>query len=588
MAESIELAVTPLSLKVSPGESAEYSITLRNRGKTVDQITIAVEGIDAGWYNLPVSSVALFPNDKDNARLIIRLPEKVDFQVNSFPFKIKAISQEMPSDTASIDVMLEIKAAPRLEILLTPETLSGRKATCQVSINNPDDRETKVTLLASSPRSRLRFSFQQDSLTLAGGGKAETNLYVRLSWIALLFGGNKYDFKVIAEQSGVAPEGKIIREGQLVHTPWYRVFSRIRIPWMARPPAIKSFEVTTENKRDFKLKWAVQRAVRVKLGEADVEAKSESAIHPAESTQYILTASNRHGVVTRTVEVNPLPLPQAKSSPRISLSLSPTVSRAQAGIMPTQVIAQLKNLSEIVDKFIIEVEGIDESWYNRSASSIALMPQATDQVQIMFQPPKKKGVTAGIYTFGITVRSQSTTGESATVVGQLEVLPAVEFKIKSRPFRITAMRKAAYVISLTNTSVSDANITLEASDLDEGCKFQFKPPQLLLGAWHTIEVPLMIRPKRGSIIGANKRFDVTVTATPDAGAAQTVTCEFNHSPLMKSWKPIWRMIKAIIAIAVIVVALYYILKLGGGWKALIDNPGDWFKVLFQKIEGWFS
>jgi uncharacterized membrane protein len=587
MPESIELIVAPTSLKAARGESTDCNIALSNRGKTVDQITLAVEGIDPGWYNLPVSSVALFPNDKDNAKLIIRIPENVESTARWFPFRIKAISQENPAVVVYADLTLEIRSAPLLEAAITPETIKGRKGTFQVSVNNPDDREAKVNFKASSPRNRLRFAFRPDSLTLAGGGKGETSLDVRLSWMTLLFGGKTNDFQVNADQLAGEQEKNVLLNGHLVYTPWYLIFSKIRIPWIARPPAIKSFEVTTDDKRDFRLKWMVQRAVRVKLGDADVEAKGESLVHPAEVTQYVLSANNRHGVVTRTLEISPLPVPQARTSAKISLSLSPLVSRVQAGIMPAQAIVEVKNTSDIVDKFRIEVEGVDASWYNRSASTIALMPQATDRVQIMFQPQKKKGVRAGIYPFGITVSSQSTASESATILGQLEILPAVEFKTKIRPFRLTGMRKGAYMVNLANTGVSDADITLEACDLDEGCKFQFKPAKLLLGAWNSIDVPLTIRPKRNSIIGQIKRFDVTLTAGAEGGTPQTVTCEFNHSPLMKSWKPIWRAIKLIIVIAVIVIAIYYILKVGGGWAAFRESPKDWFNHLIRTIEGWF-
>jgi hypothetical protein len=588
MSERIELVATPVKLTVSPGESAECAIALRNRGKTVDQITIAVEGIDPGWYNLPVSSVALFPNDQDNVKLIVRLPETIESRDTVFNIKVKATSQESPGDITSAGIVLEIKTAARLEVAISPESVSGRKGTYQVSIINPDAREARISLKAASAQRRLRLDLQPDSLTVPGGGRSEAVLNARLNWIAVILGGKAYQFKLEVEQTGGVRGESIVRDGQLVNVPWYRVFSRIRLPWFSRPPVIKSFEATTENKRDFKLKWMTQRAVRVQLGDAEVESQGESLVHPAETAQYVLTVTNRHGVITRTVEVRPLPVPQARISDKISLSLSPTSLKAQAGIVPAQALVQVKNLSEIVDKFIIEVEGLDETWYSRSASSIALMPQASDQVSIMFQPQKKKGVRSGIYPFGITVRSQSTAGVSATVVGQLEILPATEFKIKIRPFRTTAMRKATYQVNLANTGVSDAEITLEASDLDEGCKFQFKPSKLLLGAWNSIDVPFVIRPKkRGWIIGAIKRFDVTVTATPENGMPQTATCEFNHSPLMKSWKPIWRLIKILIALAVIIVAIYYILKLGGGWSAFRHSPGDWFDKAIKTIEGWF-
>jgi uncharacterized membrane protein len=251
-------------------------------------------------------------------------------------------------------------------------------------------------------------------------------------------------------------------------------------------------------------------------------------------------------------------------------------------------MVQIKNLSQIVDKFTIEIEGLDENWYKRSASSIALMPQASDQVQIMFQPQKKKGVRSGQYVFGVTVRSQSNAGESTTVLGQLDINPETEFKVKIHPFRATAVRKFTYQVNLSNTGVSDADISLEASDLDEGCKFLFKPAKLRLRAWNAIDIPLVIRPKKGKLIGAIKRYDITVTATPETGIPQTATCEFNHSPLLKSWKPIWRTVKILIVLAIVGVAIYYILSLGGGWDAFRESPRAWFDQVIKTIQGWFS
>jgi uncharacterized membrane protein len=303
----------------------------------------------------------------------------------------------------------------------------------------------------------------------------------------------------------------------------------------------------------------------------------------------VLTASNRNGSVSQTRDVNPLPLPKAKTSENIKITLSSAQVQVQAGIAPAVITAQIQNLSDIVDKFIVDIEGLDDSWYSRSASSLALMPKAADQVQITIHPPKKKGVKAGIHPFALTVRSQSATQESASVLGQVEILPAVEIKAKVNPFRVTARRKGSFRVSLTNTSVSDASIALEATDLDEGCRFEFRQEKILLGAWKTLDVPMIIRPKRGSIIGEVKRFDITVTATAEGAAMpQTANCELTHRPYMKDWKPIWRTIRTIIAIIIVVVILYFVFKMGGGWDVLRKDPQGWMKNFVDTVAGWFS
>lgn len=239
----------------------------------------------------------------------------------------------------------------------------------------------------------------------------------------------------------------------------------------------------------------------VQLDDEDVDPQGESLVHPAGTTQYVLTASNKYGTTSQTLEVHPLPLPKAKASERIRASLSPTALQVQAGVTPAQAMLQIQNLGDIVDKFLIEIEGLDESWYSRSASSIALMPQATDQVQISFQPPKKKGVKAKEYPFAVTVRSQSTPEEATSIVAQLEVLPSIDFKLGVHPYRVSCRKKGTFRIKLTNTGVSDINFALEATDLDEGLHFRFKDENPQVSAWNSIEVPMLARPKRGSGVG---------------------------------------------------------------------------------------
>jgi uncharacterized membrane protein len=255
--------------------------------------------------------------------------------------------------------------------------------------------------------------------------------------------------------------------------------------------------------------------------------------------------------------------------------------------VPVPATLQIQNLGEIVDKFLVEVEGLDETWYSRSASSIALMPQATDQVQISFLPPKRKGVKARVYPFAVTVRSQSTPEEAASVTGELEVLPAVEFKVGIHPYRVSCRRKGTFRVSLANVGVSDANFSLEATDLDEGLRFHFKDENPVVTAWKTVEVPMIARSKRGSMVGEKKRYDVTVTAIAGEGKMQSANCELYHRPFIGSWRPILRAIRAIVVIGAIAVVVYFVLQWGGGWKTLTSSPQTWVNQLIRTVEGWF-
>jgi len=586
MSGKIEVTVAPTTFELSAGDTVEATTTIRNLGQSVDQLTLSVDGLDPSWYILPVSSVALFPNDQDNLKIILHPPKTPETKGGSYPFHISVVSQENPDEKSIVDVTLEIQALPEVDLSISPPNTSGRKGTYQIVANNPGDRETTLHLTASDVQRKLQFHLHPESLTVPGGSRSEATLDVQLNWLTFLFSGGKdFGFQV----SATLPEAMEARtiSGQLVHIPWYKTLPRIRLPWMERPPNINTFKVTTEDKREFKLSWSVKRTTEVQLDDEDVDPQGESLVHPAGTTQYVLTASNKYGTTSQTLEVHPLPLPKAKASERIRASLSPTALQVQAGVTPAQAMLQIQNLGDIVDKFLIEIEGLDESWYSRSASSIALMPQATDQVQISFQPPKKKGVKAKEYPFAVTVRSQSTPEEATSIVAQLEVLPSIDFKLGVHPYRVSCRKKGTFRIKLTNTGVSDINFALEATDLDEGLHFRFKDENPQVSAWNSIEVPMLARPKRGSGVGEKKRYDINVTAVAGEGNMQTTNCELYHRPLIGSWRPILRAIRIIVFLAIIGVAVYFVLKWGGGWQTLTSSPQTWVNNLVHTVEGWF-
>ena len=151
------------------------------------------------------------------------------------------------------------------------------------------------------------------------------------------------------------------------------------------------------------------------------------------------------------------------------------------------------------------------------------------------------------------------------------------------------MNKGTYRVQLSNINVSDATIVLEATDLDEGCRFQFKEEKLVLGAWTNLEVPMIVRPKRGSFVGEVKRYDCTVSANLEESTIPlNANCEFNHKPYMRDFSVVWRTLKILIILAIILVAVYYLLKLGGGWEAFRADPQAWLQKAIDTVMSWFS
>ncbi|MBE0430689.1 MAG: hypothetical protein IBX67_02565 [Dehalococcoidia bacterium] len=586
MSNKTEVAVSPVRFALSPGESAEATATIRNLGQSVDQLTLSIEGLAPEWYTLPVSSAALFPNDQDNLKIVLHPPESTDTRSGSYPFRVSVVSQEWPAEKAAVDLVLEVQSIPELELSLSAQTATGRRGVYRVMVNNPGGKETTVRLSAKDSRGVLRYSLQPDGLTVPGGGRAEATLEARAGGFASIFGGRRQvDFQVSASFPG-AGEGKTVG-GQMTCIPWVQTLPRIRFPGASRPPTIDAFKSTTEDRREFKLSWSVKRATEVKIDGEDVEPAGSVLVRPAEPRRYVLTADNKHGSSSQTIEVSPLPLREVKVSERIRASLTPTELQVQAGAFPTQATLQIQNLGEIVDKFLVEIEGLDETWYSRSASSIALMPQASDQVQISFQPPKKRGVKAKAYPFTVNIHSQSVPGEATSITAQLEILPAIDFKVTVNPYRVSGRKKGTFRVNLANTGVSDIKFALSATDLEEGLRLDFKTDNPEVAAWNTLEVPMLARPKRSSRVGEKKRYDITVTAGAGEGNVQTANCELHHSPLIGSWRPIIKALRVGLFLALIGGGIYFLLRLGGGLGTLMSSPQTWVTNLGNTVQSWF-
>ena len=587
IASKVQVTVIPTAFAMAAGNFAEATATIRNLGQTVDQFLISIEGLNPDWYDLTVSSVALFPNDEEVLKLVIHPIKTTEFKAGSYPFQLVVVSQENPNEKVNVDLALEVKAVSEPKLDITPQRIIGRKGEYKIIASNPGEETIVLQLDAVDDEAVLRYDLQPKLLTIPGGSSLESNLKAKLAWIDFFIRERVCDFQILATLTGIDAVKTV--SGQLVIVPWYKSLPRLRLPhiklpWLKRRPTIISFKATSEDRRKFKLTWSVEQAREVKLDGKDIDPQGEREINPTETESYVLTASNKYGNASQTVDVYPIPAVTEKASDLVRVSISPAELEVSAGGVPAIATLEVQNFGKIVDRFSMEIQGIAESWYSRSASTIALMPQATNQVQISFHPPKIKGVKSGVYDFAVAVRSQVVPGESAIVTGRLKVSPSVEFAMNVTPVRVSCRRKGNFRVIVANRGVSDLDLVIEASDYEEGLRFRIKNMGPLIAAWETIEVPVVAKPKRSSVVGQTKRYDITIAARTPDGNSQSVHCEMYHRPLIGSWRPI----RVIIILVVIVFVLHYVAGLGGGWSELIKNPMEWFYAAIRHVRGWFS
>ena len=590
MPNRTDVLVEPRSFSITPGEIVQTTATVQNSGDTVSQFSFRIEGLASSWYNLPVSSTTLFPNDREELRITFHLPKTEDIKPGIYTCHLIIVCQENPDYTEDVVLTLEIKAVPELKLEMTPELVTGKKGSYKIIVYNPGENAATLKIQITNHDAVLRCNLLPTYLSVPGGGSSESTLKVKLGWLHFFRRKREYGFTVVTRQTDSdqvkTVNGRLLKMPGRARLP-FKLSSLLRIKQYKQPPDITRFEATTEDKRTFKLIWSVEHASEVKLSDVKTEFLGDKVVCPTEATSYVLMATNKYGSVSRTVDIEPLSIPKEKYSDRILVLMVPNVLKVTAGGEPTEATVEIQNVGSIVDRFSLEIDGLAESWYSFSAPSIALMPHAKEQVQVYFHPPKVAGVKSGNYPFAVTLRSQSIPEDSASTTGELEILPSVDYSISVKPYRILCRRKCTFQVQITNKDVSDANVFIDVTDIENGLRFKLGNDSPVVPSWQTIEIPMPVKPRRNSIVGDLKRFDISLTATTAEGYIQLARCQMDHKPLLSSWRPILRIIKYVIIFGIAGFAVYYIIRMGGGWSSLARDPQTWIYGTIRHIRGWF-
>lgn len=584
------VSIESQTFSVFAGETVQTKAVIHNSGNTAAQFTFRIEGLDPDWYNLPVASTTLFPNDEEKLLITFHPPGTDKAKAGLYPFCFIIDCPENPDDTELVELTLEVKEHPELKLYISPERISGKKGEYTITAYNPSDEPFNITLSIADQDRLIKCQLEPAILTIPANESKSSTLRVKRKWLHFIHRRKAYHFTVAARQADSdlirTVSGQLFKAtGQIQSEPRPSLSPRIR--GRRQPPDIGNFEVTTEDKRLFTLTWKVENASEIKLNDETVEPEGSKELRPTDPASYILTAENKHGSTSRTVNIEPLSIPEAKYSDRILAIMTPNALQISAGSEAIEATIEIQNVGTIVDKFLFEIEGLAPAWYSLSTSSVALMPHAKEQVQIFLHPPKTKGVTAENYIFALTLRSQSIPEDSTTIIAQLEILPSVDFGIALKPYRIHCRRKSTLNVQITNKDVSEAALFIDVTDIENGLRFNLENDSPVIPPWQTVVIPMLVKPKRNSIVGDIKRYDISLNATTADGYTQLARGQLDHKPLLSSWRPVFRTVKYLVIFGAIGFFIYYIIRLGGGWSSLVRDPQTWLDGTIRHMRGWF-
>ncbi len=159
MSDKIGVTLSSTALEVNAGESVELIATIHNSSQVVDQVTISLEGFAPNWYDFSVSSVSLFPGDRDQVKISIHPPKTAETKAGSYPFTVRAVSGADPLESTGAEASVTVRTFAELSVDMSPTRLVGQSGTYIITLNNQGNTDVTQSFEASDPEEGLNYAF---------------------------------------------------------------------------------------------------------------------------------------------------------------------------------------------------------------------------------------------------------------------------------------------------------------------------------------------------------------------------------------------------------------------------------------------
>ncbi len=209
----------------------------------------------------------------------------------------------------------------------------------------------------------------------------------------------------------------------------------------------------------------------------------------------------------------------------------------------------LVNGGDIVAAFTVRVEGLDPGWVTISPPQVNLYEGGRATINIFITAPRAPSSREGPHRFAIVVTSPNYPGHVSRVSATLILNPYYDFTVSELARRQQTVswsrRYGLNEFSILNRGNSRAQFTIEGSDDERACLFEFGVPGqeamqsgqvgLRLLPDESVTVPIRISPLNRYTFGVRSRtypFKVTTNVLATEQSARIIVGQLKSKPLM--------------------------------------------------------
>ncbi len=218
-----------------------------------------------------------------------------------------------------------------------------------------------------------------------------------------------------------------------------------------------------------------------------------------------------------------------------SVQLTPDFIPVEPGAT-TPVSVVVANKSEDLDRFELEIEGVDPEWTAVPVPTFAVEGLEIHSEKIFFKPSRTSESLAGNYPFVVRIRSLIT-GESKTVQAILQVKPfnhvTMEINPKKGHFSVW-QKKNDFSVIVVNLGNTEHKLQLIGNDPEDSCAYEFESEQVAVGPGHQKEIEFVANPTSKSMFSAGRLigFSVTGRSIDHPTVVSTAQAQLEQRPLL--------------------------------------------------------
>ena len=198
---------------------------------------------------------------------------------------------------------------------------------------------------------------------------------------------------------------------------------------------------------------------------------------------------------------------------------------------------RVRNSGQIVDRFTIDVLGDGASWITVDPTELSLFPGVEGTATVTAAPPRASLPRAGVYPFGVRVRSAEDPGGSSVEEGQATVTPFTSATADIAPRTSRGSRAARHRVTIVNAGNAPVEAVVTAVDPDLRLKFVVKPDRVVVGPDGQASIRVQVRVDDPFPFGQPRLRPFLVNVEPGQQVPIQLQGSMNQRSILPGWVP---------------------------------------------------